>query len=62
MVYLLDIHCRTHTIEIGSRDAHNIHMCGTTMTCPAKCALCNRLCAEKNHFHALETNAIHLCG
>ncbi|KAF8124364.1 hypothetical protein EV363DRAFT_1227517 [Boletus edulis] len=40
---------------------HESHQCDTQY-CPIPCQLCKRLCSSPNHLHALEEDAIHLCG
>jgi hypothetical protein len=30
--------------------------------CPFECELCKRLCANPDHLHGLEPDAVHLCG
>lgn len=36
-------------------------MCDARL-CPVPCQLCKRLCANQDHLHGLEEDAIHLCG
>ncbi|KAG8215117.1 hypothetical protein J3R82DRAFT_8568 [Butyriboletus roseoflavus] len=40
---------------------HESHQCDAQY-CPIPCQLCKRLCASPDHLHALEADAIHLCG
>ncbi|KAF9239496.1 hypothetical protein BU15DRAFT_88040 [Melanogaster broomeanus] len=40
---------------------HDNHQCDAQY-CPIPCQLCKRLCSSLNHLHALEADAIHLCG
>ncbi|KIJ12354.1 hypothetical protein PAXINDRAFT_171275, partial [Paxillus involutus ATCC 200175] len=40
---------------------HDSHQCDAQY-CPIFCHLCKRLCSSHNHLHALEADAIHLCG
>ncbi|KAF0421088.1 e3 ubiquitin-protein ligase trip12 [Gigaspora margarita] len=42
---------------------HDVHKCQKDV-CPITCPIknCQRQCDNKNHFHALEENAIHFCG
>ena len=40
---------------------HDEHCC-ETVQCPITCQLCKRLCSERDHFHGLNSNAVHLCG
>ncbi|KAG9308631.1 hypothetical protein JVU11DRAFT_11582 [Chiua virens] len=40
---------------------HEAHQCDAQY-CPIPCQLCKRLCSSPNHLHALEEDAIHLCG
>ncbi|CAL1701264.1 unnamed protein product [Somion occarium] len=44
-----------------SNEPHNTHVC-ENRSCPIRCQLCKRLCASPDHLHALDSNAIHLCG
>src|SRR5258706_5491581 len=45
-----------------SREEHQRHCCSLALSCPVKCQLCNSFCSAGNHFHALEADAVHLCG
>ena len=40
---------------------HEGHQCDAQY-CPIPCQLCRRLCSSPSHLHALEEDAIHLCG
>ncbi|KAF8726080.1 hypothetical protein AX14_008092 [Amanita brunnescens Koide BX004] len=40
---------------------HESHQCDAQY-CPISCQLCKRLCSSPNHLHALEEDAVHLCG
>ncbi|KAF9228234.1 hypothetical protein BS17DRAFT_850512 [Gyrodon lividus] len=40
---------------------HDDHQCDAQY-CPISCQLCKRLCSSHSHLHALEADAIHLCG
>ncbi|KAG1809692.1 uncharacterized protein BJ212DRAFT_1379102 [Suillus subaureus] len=40
---------------------HDQHLCDARL-CSFPCQLCKRLCANTDHLHGLEDNAIHLCG
>jgi len=48
--------------ERFSREEHERHCCSLALSCPVKCQLCQSFCSTGDHFHALETDAIHLCG
>jgi len=39
---------------------HDKHWC-TNSGCPKYCTLCGNLCASKDHFHAQQPGAVHLC-
>ncbi|ORY42725.1 hypothetical protein BCR33DRAFT_680193 [Rhizoclosmatium globosum] len=41
---------------------HDRHACKDTQLCPILCKLCQRPCSSQDHFHALNPDAIHLCG
>ena len=49
---------------ITSTKPHELHCCELIRTCPVKCKFnsCRRSCAEPDHFHALNKDAVHLCG
>ena len=48
--------------EHFSREEHERHCCSLALSCPVKCQLCQSFCSTGDHFHALEADAIHLCG
>ena len=48
--------------ERFSREEHERHCCSLALSCPVKCQFCNDFCSAGNHFHALEVDAVHLCG
>ncbi|KAJ7696454.1 hypothetical protein B0H17DRAFT_398658 [Mycena rosella] len=50
-----------HTCAIPENEAHDLHLC-STQSCPITCELCQRLCANTDHLHALRLDARHLCG
>ncbi|KAK7684549.1 hypothetical protein QCA50_012496 [Cerrena zonata] len=52
--------CR-YTCRKLSHVSHEEHVCDDH-NCPISCQLCKRLCASSSHLHALDKNAIHLCG
>ncbi|PVF92927.1 hypothetical protein CPB86DRAFT_144289 [Serendipita vermifera] len=52
----------TRSCVIDCRRDHSQHSCDRSFSCPIKCQLCNSLCQVQDHFHALEENAMHLCG
>ncbi|CAE6496426.1 unnamed protein product, partial [Rhizoctonia solani] len=43
-------------------EPHEHHTCNNSRACPVECSLCRRLCCSTDHFHGLDTNAVHLCG
>ena len=45
-----------------SREEHQRHCCSLASSCPVKCQLCSNFCSAGDHFHALEADAVHLCG
>lgn len=45
-----------------SRIPHELHTCDRSLSCPIKCQLCKSYCAVGDHFHALQPDAVHLCG
>ncbi|KAI0751604.1 hypothetical protein C8Q80DRAFT_1158354 [Daedaleopsis nitida] len=47
--------------NVASHIPHNEHHCENRQ-CPVSCQLCRRLCAEHDHLHGLERDAVHLCG
>ncbi|KAG1848075.1 hypothetical protein DFJ58DRAFT_729977 [Suillus subalutaceus] len=49
------------TCGIPSDVNHDQHLCDARL-CSFPCQLCKRLCANTNHLHGLEDDAIHLCG
>ncbi|KAJ7809088.1 hypothetical protein B0H14DRAFT_2867919 [Mycena olivaceomarginata] len=49
------------TCAISSHEAHDQHVCNTP-SCPMTCELCKRLCANTDHLHGLQSDAVHLCG
>ncbi|KAL1684093.1 hypothetical protein EV122DRAFT_200466 [Schizophyllum commune] len=49
------------TCRMPSHEPHDEHMCDVRM-CPLKCELCQRLCSDSDHLHALDADAHHLCG
>lgn len=49
------------TCRIPSHEEHQVHICDVRM-CPLGCELCQRLCSDTDHLHALDTEAHHLCG
>ena len=52
----------TYTYTSVSRIPHEQHTCDRSLSCPIKCQLCKSYCATGDHFHALEPDAVHLCG
>lgn len=48
--------------SLHSRQKHDQHRCKDRLQCPKTCQLCNRLCAARDHDHALEVGALHICG
>ncbi|KAL1691225.1 hypothetical protein GGG16DRAFT_113392 [Schizophyllum commune] len=44
-----------------SNEPHEEHICEARM-CPLTCELCQRLCSNSDHLHALDADAHHLCG
>jgi hypothetical protein len=48
-------------LPTGSDVEHDGHQCDAQY-CPIFCHLCKRVCSSHNHLHALEPDAIHLCG
>lgn len=49
------------TCRVPSDEQHDEHVCDVRM-CPLECELCQRLCSDSNHLHALDRGAHHLCG
>ncbi|KAG2136644.1 hypothetical protein DEU56DRAFT_356200 [Suillus clintonianus] len=49
------------TCGITSDVDHDQHQCDARL-CSFPCQLCKRLCANTEHLHGLEDDAIHLCG
>ncbi|KAG2116835.1 hypothetical protein DEU56DRAFT_984883 [Suillus clintonianus] len=49
------------TCGIPSDMDHDQHQCDARL-CSFPCQLCKRLCANTEHLHGLEDDAIHLCG
>nr|GAT56845.1 predicted protein [Mycena chlorophos] len=49
------------TCAIPSDEPHTEHICDSS-SCPITCELCKRLCADHEHLHGLDKNAVHLCG
>ncbi|KAG1848072.1 hypothetical protein DFJ58DRAFT_746884 [Suillus subalutaceus] len=49
------------TCGIPSDVNHDQHLCDARL-CSFPCQLCKRLCANTDHLHGLEDDAIHLCG
>ncbi|KAG2040447.1 hypothetical protein BDR03DRAFT_892378 [Suillus americanus] len=49
------------TCGIASDVNHDQHLCDARL-CSFPCQLCKRLCANTDHLHGLEDDAIHLCG
>ncbi|KAI9573409.1 hypothetical protein HD554DRAFT_2055827 [Boletus coccyginus] len=47
--------------RISADVEHGSHQCDAQY-CPIPCQLCKRLCSSSNHLHALEEDAVHLCG
>ncbi|EMD40863.1 hypothetical protein CERSUDRAFT_121499 [Gelatoporia subvermispora B] len=47
--------------RIPSHEPHDVHICAKR-ECPIQCQLCKRLCSSRDHLHALEGSAVHLCG
>ncbi|KAG9091466.1 hypothetical protein FS749_016528, partial [Ceratobasidium sp. UAMH 11750] len=43
-------------------EPHSQHACDNARACPIECMLCKRLCCDTDHFHGLDTAAVHLCG
>ncbi|CAE6410609.1 unnamed protein product, partial [Rhizoctonia solani] len=43
-------------------EQHERHACDNARACPIECILCRRLCCSTDHFHGLDTRAVHLCG
>lgn len=41
---------------------HKRHECECSGLCPIQCELCQRLCANRDHFHGLGGASPHLCG
>ncbi|KAI0089047.1 hypothetical protein BDY19DRAFT_993280 [Irpex rosettiformis] len=46
---------------ISSEEEHFEHRC-KQRSCPIKCQLCKRFCANEDHLHGLLDHALHLCG
>ena len=53
---------RPNLTNASSREDHERHCCALVLSCPVKCQLCNSFCAAGDHFHALQDDAVHLCG
>ncbi|KAF8548559.1 hypothetical protein OG21DRAFT_1422875 [Imleria badia] len=49
------------TCRIPSDADHTLHQCDSRF-CSVQCQLCKRLCANQDHLHGLDPDAIHLCG
>ncbi|KAH9912631.1 uncharacterized protein BXZ73DRAFT_56103, partial [Epithele typhae] len=47
--------------SVSCEQPHLEHRCDTRQ-CPIDCKLCKRLCSARDHFHALDPAAVHLCG
>ncbi|KIM22922.1 hypothetical protein M408DRAFT_331422 [Serendipita vermifera MAFF 305830] len=47
---------------LDCRIPHELHKCDRSLSCPIKCQLCKSYCATGDHFHALQPDAVHLCG
>ncbi|KAI0921705.1 hypothetical protein AcW2_006594 [Taiwanofungus camphoratus] len=45
----------------ASHEPHDCHVCENRQ-CPLQCQLCKRLCISRDHLHALQAGAVHLCG
>ncbi|CAG8488857.1 9634_t:CDS:10 [Gigaspora rosea] len=43
---------------------HELHVCENDSACPIQCPIpdCQHRCQNKDHFHALQPQAIHFCG
>ncbi|PVF98362.1 hypothetical protein CPB86DRAFT_825740 [Serendipita vermifera] len=52
----------TRACVTDCRREHTQHACDRSFSCPIKCQLCNSFCQVEDHFHALDSNAVHLCG
>ncbi|KAG8836422.1 hypothetical protein FRC18_011419 [Serendipita sp. 400] len=53
--------CR-RTCVLDCNRPHERHCCERPLTCPVKCQLCSSFCSIGDHFHALDEQAVHLCG
>ncbi|KIM24947.1 hypothetical protein M408DRAFT_331430 [Serendipita vermifera MAFF 305830] len=53
--------CTRHCVIDCNRE-HQQHACDRSMSCPIQCQLCSSICAVGDHFHALQDDAVHLCG
>ncbi|KAF8550994.1 hypothetical protein OG21DRAFT_1543721 [Imleria badia] len=49
------------TCRMPSDIDHALHQCNAQF-CSIRCQLCKRLCANQDHMHGLNSDAIHLCG
>ncbi|KIM22917.1 hypothetical protein M408DRAFT_332686 [Serendipita vermifera MAFF 305830] len=47
---------------LDCRVPHELHTCDRSLSCPIRCQLCKSYCSAGDHFHALQANAVHLCG
>ncbi|KAH7918945.1 hypothetical protein BV22DRAFT_1041330 [Leucogyrophana mollusca] len=56
-----DFYSCTGTCRIPSDVDHSQHQCDARL-CDISCQLCKRLCSHEDHFHGLDTGAVHLCG
>ncbi|KIM19859.1 hypothetical protein M408DRAFT_334238 [Serendipita vermifera MAFF 305830] len=52
----------SRTCTLDCRVPHELHTCDRSLSCPIKCQLCKSYCAAGDHFHALQPDAVHLCG
>ncbi|QRV98718.1 E3 ubiquitin-protein ligase TRIP12 [Ceratobasidium sp. AG-Ba] len=43
-------------------EPHSRHACDNARACPIECGLCRRLCCSADHFHGLDSAAVHFCG